>query len=154
MKVTTLLAQARKCKTDKATAKLLARMEQVFSKSPDLGHLGLCNDEAFMEGDKPFVRFELNHVISKHHITMICPRICDDLFTVTVATHRMLDGMGMFSKSWETEADMEHILEAADGTIAEIAKRAKERAIANHAELLARLGVGPMDALVAAQKSW
>ena len=86
---------------------------------------------------------------------MIRPEIRDGKLVIDVVTNRMLDGMGMSSQSWEAEEGMEDTIEADDDrTIAELAQRAKELAIANHAQLIERVGVAHAVALEAAEKSW
>lgn len=155
MKVKSLLAKAAKCKTQEDADKLLDTLERVFGNARPLAHLPQHNSEAYMEDGKPFVRFELNQEISEHYITMIRPEIRDGKLVVDVVTNRMLDGMGMSSQSWEAEDGMEDTIEADDDrTIADLAKRAKELAIANHAQLIERVGVAHSVALDAAEKSW
>ncbi len=156
MKVKSLLAKAAKCKTQEDADKLLDTLERVFGNARPLAHLPQYNSEAYMEDDnKPFVRFELNQEISEHYITMIRPEIRDGKLVIDVVTNRMLDGMGMSSQSWEAEEGMEDTIEADDDrTIAELAQRAKELAIANHAQLIERVGFAHAVALEAAEKSW
>mgnify|MGYP007095981364 CR=1 FL=1 len=155
MKVKSLLAKAAKCKTQEEADKLLDTLERVFGNARPLAHLPRYNSEAYMEDDAPFVRFELNQEISEHYITMIRPEIRNGKLVVDVVTNRMLDGMGMSSQSWEAEDGMEDTIEADDDrTIADLAQRAKELAIANHAQLIERVGVAHSVALDAAEKSW
>lgn len=155
MKVKSLLAKAAKCKTQEDADKLLDTLERVFGNARPLAHLPRYNSEAYMEDDAPFVRFELNQEISEHYITMIRPEIRDGKLVVDVVTNRMLDGMGMSSQSWEAEDGMEDTIEAdGDRTIADLAQHAKELAIANHAQLIERVGVAHSVALDAAEKSW
>ncbi|MCC5612128.1 hypothetical protein LC612_36695 [Nostoc sp. CHAB 5834] len=155
MKVKTLLAQASKCKTVKAAAELLEALERAFGAARPLAHLSPMNSEAMLEDDTPFVRFELNKEISEHYITMIRPEIRDGKLMVDVVTNRMLDGLGMSSQSWETVEDMDDTIEAYENdTIAALAKKAKDIAIANHAQLIEQVGVPHPVALKAAQKSW
>jgi hypothetical protein len=155
MKVKSLLAKAAKCKTQGDADELLELLERVFGESRPLGCLSQNNREAYMEGDTPFVRFELNHLISEHYITMIRPEIRDGALVVTVATNHMLDGLGMASQSWDVEADLECVFEAEDDrTIGHLAQQAKEQALANHAQLIERVGVSRIVALKAAASSW
>lgn len=156
MKVKTILAQAANCNSEADAANLLERLESSFEKTSALGQFSSMNSEAYMEHEnKPFVRFELNHVISNHYITMIRPEVRDGKFVVVVYTNRMLDGLGMASKSWEVYGDMETVIEAEDDqTIAQLAKLAKDQAIANHAELLETVGVKSEVAKTAAKRSW
>ena len=155
MKVKSLLARAAKCKTQDDADNLLSTLERVFGNARPLAHLPKYNSEAYIEDGTPFVRFELNQEISEHYITMIRPEIRDGKLVVDVVTNRMLDGMGMSSKSWEAEEGMEDTIEADDDrTIADLAQRAKELAIANHAQLIERVGVAHSVALEAAEKGW
>lgn len=86
---------------------------------------------------------------------MIRPEIRDGKLVVDVVTNHMLDGLGFSSQSWEPEEDMDDTLEPGeDQTMADLAERAKMLAIANHAELIERVGVAHAVALDAAEKSW
>ena len=153
--VKSLLTKAVKCKIQADADDLLETLERVFGNTRPLSHLPQHNSEAYMEGDEPFVHFELNQEISQHYITMIRPEIRNGKLVVDVVTNRMLDGMGMSSQSWNAEEGMEDTIEADDDrTIAELAQRAKELAIANHAQLIERVGVAHAVALEAAEKSW
>lgn len=155
MKVSTLLAKAAKCKTQDDADQLLDTLRDAFSKPRSLAHLGWYNTEAYMEEGKPFVRFELNKEISEHYVTMIRPEIRDAKLVVVVVTNHMLDGLGMSSQSWDAVDGMDDLIEpTADRTIADLANRAKELAIANHAQLIERVGVSHAIALKAANKSW
>lgn len=155
MKVKSLLAQAAKCKTQEDANKLLDTLERVFGNARPLAGLDLNNSEACMEDDKPFARFELNHKISDHYITMIRPEIRSGKLVVVVVTNCMLDGKGMASQSWEVVDDMDDVIEASDDqTTDELVKRAKEQALANHAELIQRVGVPRLIAEKAARQSW
>lgn len=75
---------------------------------------------------------------------------------VVVTTNHMLDGLGMSSQSWEAVEGMEEdVIEGDDNRpVAEMAQRAKELAIANHAQLIEGVGVTHSVALDAAEKSW
>ena len=155
MKVKSLLDKAAKCKTQDDAYKLLDTLQRVFGNARPLAHIPLYNIEAYMEGDKPFVRFELNKEISKHYVTMIRPEIRFGKLVVVVVTNRMLDGMGIYSQSWEAEEEMDEIIEADDDrTFAGLVKQAKDLAIANHAQLIERVGVAHSVALKTAKKSW
>lgn len=155
MEVKSLLAKAAECKTEADAEKLLEALMEAFSNEPSVSHLPQFNSESYMEDGKPFVRFELNKEISEHYITMIRPEIRDGKLVVDVVTNHMLDGMGLASCSWEAEEGMEDAIEADDDrTIADLAQRAKELAIANHAQLIERFGVGHSVAFGAAKKSW
>ena len=155
MKVKSLLTKAVKCKIQADADDLLETLERVFGNARPLSHLPQHNSEAYMEGDKPFVHLELNQEISQHYITMIRPEIRNGKLVVDVVTNRMLDGTGMSSQSWNAEEGMEDTIEADDDrTIADLAQRAKELAIANHAQLIERVGVVHSVALKVAKKSW
>ena len=108
-----------------------------------------------MEGDGPFVRFELNREISGDYITMIRPEIRGGALAVAVATNRMLDGMGMGSQRWETPEGMDDLLEAyPEQTTSQLAKRAVELAVMHHRQLIENVGVPAYVALKAAKKCW
>lgn len=155
MKVKSLLAKAAKCRTQADADKLLDTLRRVFGNAKPVCHLAWFNSEAYMEGDKPFVNFELNREISEHYITMIRPEIRDEKFVVDVVTHHMLDGLGMSSQSWEAVNGMEDTIESdGDRPVADLAQRAKDLAIADHAQLIERVGVAHSVALDAAEKSW
>lgn len=155
MKVKSLLAKAAKCETQRDADLLLEMLERVFGNARPLSHLPQYNREAYMEDGKPFVRFELNKEISDHYITMIRPEIRNGTLAIDVVTNRMLDGLGMMSQSWEPEDGMEDTIETRnDETVADLAQRAKELAIANHATLIERVGVTRAVAKDAAEKSW
>lgn len=160
MKAKSLLAQAAKCKTDADAHALLAALRDAFCATKALRHLGTYNDDASMEGDQPLVRFELNQKISDEYITMIRPEIRDGKLVVDVVTNRMTDGLGMQSKSWEVVDGLEDVLPRQDDdvengmTIAQLANLARDAAIANHADLIERVGVRRELALKVAKKSW
>lgn len=156
MKVKSLLAKAKNCKTQADADKLLDTLQRVFGNAKPVCHLGSYNSEAYMEDGKPFVRFELNQEISEHYVTMIRPEIRNGEFVVVVTTNHMLDGLGMSSQSWEAIEGMEEdVIEGdANRPVADMAQRAKEIAIANHAQLIERVGVSRSIALDAAEKSW
>ncbi|HIH2744877.1 TPA: hypothetical protein ACYLN4_000543 [Burkholderia lata] len=155
MKVKSLLAKAAKCTTQEDVDQLLATLERAFADARPLAGLDKNNSEAYMEDGKPYVRFELNHKISDHYITMIRPEIRFGKLAVVVITNCMLDGKGMASQSWEVVDDMDDAIEATeDQTTDDLVKRAKEQALANHAELIQRVGVPRLIAEKAARQSW
>ena len=152
MKVSTLLNKAKNLADADAALKLL---ENEFGDSKSLNHLHEANSEACMEGDDPFVRFELNREISGDYITMISPEIRGGALTVAVVTNHMLDGMGMSSQSWETPEGMDDLLEAyPEQTTTQLAKRAAELAVMHHRQLIESVGVPPDVALKTAKKCW
>lgn len=161
MQVQQLLDQAAACTTNEDAAALLNNLVTAFSTAGPLSHLGVYNLESYME-DRPskepaaFVRFELNRIISEDYITMIRPEIRDGQMVVVVITNRMLDGLGMASKSWEVPDFLdEAVIEAdPDSTTEDLAQRAKELAIADHRLLIERVGVPESIARDTALQSW
>lgn len=156
MKAKSLLAKAALCKTDADAAKLLETMQRVFGNAKPLAHLPINNEESYMEADGPFVRFELNREISDHFVTMIRPEIRDGELVVCVLTNQMKDGHGLSSQDWGVVdgLDEEVIKADPDQTVAQLAKRATELAIADHRLLIERVGVPFEVARVTAEKSW
>lgn len=156
MKVKTLLAQAEKCKTSADAAILLQALAQAFGATKALGHLQTWNEDYSMEGDQPYVKFELNHVISERYITCISPEIRHGKLVVIVVTNHMLDGLGMQSQSWEVVEGLDDdVIETEDDqTITAVANKAKTLALANHTELIERVGVVRKQAQIAARRSW
>lgn len=156
MNVSTILEQALQCKSQEDADSLLDTLREAFGGTGPLSHLGSMNDEAYMEGDKPFIRFELNRLISEHYVTMIRPEIRDDKLAVVVVTNYMRDGAGLSSQSWDVADGFdEEVLDGYAGQeIDELAQRAKELAIADHRLLIERVGVPESAAEEAAQKSW
>jgi hypothetical protein len=155
MKVSTILAKAATCKSKEDAERLLDVLERVFGNAKQVAHLPIHNREASMEGDRPFVRFELNREISEHYVTMIRPEIRYGQLVVVVATNQMLDGLGMESRNWETVDGMEDVIEARpDQSVADMMKLAVGLALADHAELITCVGVPSKVARLAAKKSW
>lgn len=152
MKVSKLLNKAKKLADADAVLKLL---EEKFGNSKSLNHLHEANSEAYMEGDDPFVRFELNREISGDYIIMIRPEIRGGALTVAVVTNRMLDGLGTSSQRWETPEGMDNLLEAyPEQTTSQLAKRAVELAVMHHRQLIENVGVPAYVALKAAKQCW
>lgn len=156
MKVKTLLAMAAKCTTEKDAQTLLSKLSEAFEVTRALGHLGVMNQDFMMEDSGPYVKFELNHVISEHYITCIAPEVRDGKLSIVVTTNHMLDGLGLSSQSWSVVEGLEEdVIEAKDDqSISDLAKVAKMLALANHAELISRVGVLSQQAKIAAKKSW
>jgi len=156
METKTLLAKAKRCKTEGDAEKLLNTLERDFGKLRPVTHLDQANSEAYLEAEgKPFVRFEMNRVISDDYITMIRPEIRDEELVVTVATNRMLDGRGMMSKSWETVEGMDDLVESYPGrTVRDMVERAVQLAISHHRLLIERVGVPQQVAETAAKECW
>lgn len=155
MDVKSLLALAAECETEDDAERLLDTLIEAFNEALSVSHLPQFNTEFYMEEGKPFVRFELNKLISEHYVTMIRPEIRDGELVVDVVTNHMLDGLGLSSQSWEAEDGMDDTIKPdEDLSIADLAERAKQLAIANHAELIERVGVPRAVAKDAAEKSW
>lgn len=155
MKVKTLLAKAAKCKTQEDVNDLLDTLQEEVGNARALAHLPFNNAEANLEGWGPYVRFELFHKISDDYITSICPEIRGGQFAVAVRTDHMLDGLGTASQCWETVEGMHGLIQSdGDQTIAFMAKRAKELALANHVRLLERVGVPQRVAFKIAKQAW
>lgn len=155
MKVSTLLAQAAKCTTEADASSLLESLEQAFGTSRYFKHLPEANRESYLESDGPFVRFELNRLLSDHYVTMIRPEIRSGKLVVVVQTNNMLDGHGLSSRNWKVVDDMDEVVESDDtSTVADMAKRAKQQAIMHHEQLIERVGVSHEAAVRAAAASW
>lgn len=156
MKIRTLLAQAKRCKTEDEAQALLLALQTVFARSRATKGLFQANAEAYLEEGRPSVRFELNQVLSGFYITCICPEIRDGALTVTIALQYMADGYGMASQNWDiADGTEEEVLVAEeDQTITELVKLAVDAALVVHQELIERLGVPPKAALTAAKKTW
>jgi hypothetical protein len=155
MKIERLLAKASKCTTAACAEDLLDMLHRVFGRARPLAHLEQANHEAYMEGAAPFVRFELNRVISGSYITMIRPEIRDGALVLAVVTNRMLDGAGMASQKWELVDDMDDLIECeGHQTVDEISREAKAMAISHHRVLIQQVGVPDKIAIVAARRSW
>jgi hypothetical protein len=156
MKAKSLLAQAARCKTNADAAKLLETLQRVFGNAKQIAHLPIRNEDYSMEGDKPFVRFEMHREISDHYVSEIRPEIRDGELVVCVVTNHMKDGHGLSSQNWHVVDgfDEEVITADPDQTVAQLAKRASEFAIADHRRLIERVGVPHDLAVVTAEKSW
>lgn len=142
MKIKTLLAQAQACRTDEDAGRLCAVLQDAVHNNKLLRALISGNRDYGMEGDNPFVQFEMSHVISDHYVTTIRPEIRDNALTVVVSTNRMLDGRGMCSQNWELHNDMIAVIETTpDQTVAQVAKLAGEKAAEFHAQLISEVGV-------------
>ena len=154
--VAALLEQAAQCKTEADADQLLQDLTDAFVEAGPLAHLEEANSEAYMEDDGPFVRFELNRVISDSFITMIRPEIRSGELVVVVVTNHMKDGLGMQSKSWDVANGLdEEVIEGRpEQTINELANQAKELAMADHRLLIEQVGVTTAAAAEAVQKSW
>ncbi|MBU9200134.1 hypothetical protein KTD31_01785 [Burkholderia multivorans] len=156
MKVKTLLKAHSGNTRESAEALMYALKEQFQAKCNPLSHLNQYNDEAYLEGDQPFVRFEIVQELGEHYATAIRPEVRDGKFVVTVVTHHFLDGKGMSSQSWKAVEGLdEDLLENLDHvSFEEVGRRAKRIALANHAELIQRVCVPRAAALKAAKANW
>jgi hypothetical protein len=155
MKIKSILAQAAKCNTQEDAQNLLETMKRVFGNHKLLSHLGIYNEEYYMEGDKPFVRFELNREISDEYVTMIRPEIRDGKLIVVVQMNRMKDKLGMWSKDFETIDGMDDDFEQdGDQTIHNLCNRVADQAIAYHRLLIESVGVPEAVAKKTAKASW
>jgi hypothetical protein len=155
MKINSLLTRAGQCKTEADAQSLLDSLLRVFGDAKPFSHLDVANQEAYMEGDKPFVHFELNRVYSEYYITMIRPEIRFGELAVSVVTNYMKDGLGMQSQSWEAVEGMDDVVTARpEQTVAQVVALALQCALANHQQLLERLGVPGKAAKKAAKASW
>lgn len=157
MKIKTLLTRAKKCKSDADASLLLESIENHFNGTV-LGGLRIANSESYMEDGNAFVQFEMNHVISDDYITMIKPVVRDKKFSLYIVTNRMLDGMGMHSRKWETvdgsELDWSYDDNDDIQSIEDLAEFAKKNALCNHRNLIESVGVNSEAAMVAAEYSW
>lgn len=155
MKIKTLLSKALRCKSQADADNLLGTLTDVFSAHRLVSHLETANNEAYMEEAGPLVRFELNRVISEHYITMVRPEIRDGKLVVVVVTNHMKDGLGMSSQDWEVVDEMEVVIEPTeDQTVAQVVRQAVDCALADHQELIERVGVPPAIAKKTARQSW
>lgn len=155
MKIQSLLTKAAKCTTEEDAQALSDTLQRVFCEAKPFANLDIANQEAYMEGDKPFVHFELNRVYSEYYITMIRPEIRFGELAVSVVTNYMKDGLGMQSQRWEIIEGMDDVITARpEQTVAAVVALALKCAIANHQELLERLGVPAKAAKTAAKASW
>ncbi|MCC5610979.1 hypothetical protein LC612_30580 [Nostoc sp. CHAB 5834] len=155
MKVSTLLSRAADCVKHMEVLSLLAAIQDAFSKTKALRHLGAMNEDYAFEETGVMVRFELNRVISDDYVTMIRPEIRDGKFVVAVVTNHMLDGLGLSSQKWEEMPDMEDLLEVDQNfTIAKVAKESAALAIKHHQLLIEKAGVVRALAERVAKSSW
>lgn len=155
MKISVLLKQAGACETQAQAQNLLGAMRDAFVACPSMESLHEANEDASMEGTAPFVRFELNRVISGDYVTMIRPEIRDGQVTVVVETNRMLDSLGMHSQKWEPVDGMEELIEATPSqTVKMLANQAKALALGHHKTLLEAVGVPSGISVGVARRSW
>lgn len=155
MKIKSLLTKAGNCATEEDASALLDTLQSVFGDAKPFSNLQVANQESYMEGDKPFVHFELNRVYSEYYITMIRPEIRFGALAVSVVTNYMKDGLGMQSRSWEAVEGMDDVVTARpEQTVAHVVASALQCALANHQQLLERLGVPGKAAKKAAKASW
>jgi hypothetical protein len=151
-----LLEEAEKCRDQSAADVFLDTFKEAFLAVPSFAGLEIANEEAYVEPRGVFVRFEANHVISNHYITMLRPKVRDGHLSVYVVTNHMKDGRGMQSQSWEMADDeLEDDVNAdADTTVEELVQKAVAVAIRYHASLLERLAIPHQDAIDVCRKNW
>jgi hypothetical protein len=156
MKIKNIIAKSNLCTDDAAAVKLLEILEKAITGLASIGRLSQYNSEAYMEDSIPFVRFELNKVISDHYIICISPEVRFGKVAMVVCLNHMLDGLGMQSQSWEpVEGSDDVMLEGqAEESLSSLAQRAKTVGIEMHAKLIERVGVVYADALKVAKKNW
>ena len=156
MKVSTLIKQAAKCKTEDELNVLRIALHNAFTYYTKLSELTLANEEHYMEGENPHVRFELNKVLSGYYITCIVPEIRDKKLTVTVVLNYMADGYGMASNNWDiADGFEEELIEAEPNqTVAQLIKLAMQHAVDFQVTLLERLGVTGKPAIAAVKASF
>lgn len=163
MQCSTLVRRAAKCKTDEAALAFAAVLAQAFINTRALRGLDYqSNNEGYIEEarEEPFVHVELVQLLSSHFALSVCPEIRESQMGILVQVSHFKDGFGMQSQDWETFGDLERWIKAQDGeTVAQLAKRAKEEALRQHAVLLTEVGLLPpaaiaAAAIAAAAKSW
>lgn len=156
MKVSTLLKQAAKCKTEQELNLLYFALQDAFTENTKLSQLTLANAEQYMEGENPYVRFELDKQLSGYYITCIAPEIRDKKLTVTVVLNYMSDGYGMESNNWDiADGFEEELIEAQPNqTVAQLIKQAIQHAVDFQVTLLERVGVTGKPAIAAVKASF
>lgn len=134
-------------------------LQDAFGHTRPFAGLPLTGDnpDYAMEADGPYARFELNFVISNYYIMSLSPEIRNGTVGIGVRLQYMKDGYGMQSQSWETHGDGEYedFLDGEDDeTVAQLAARAKSRAIEYHASLVESVGIPRAAAAKAAKAAW
>lgn len=158
MQCSTLVRRAAKCKTREEAQDFAAILAQAFLKTRALRGLEYLtnNDEGTIDSDgQLYAKIDLVHLPSGHFAISVAPEIREGKLGLSVNTLHLKDGFGLHSQDWETFGDLEEWLEAEEGeSIAQLARRAKEEALRQHAVLLTEVGLMPPAAIAAAAKSW
>lgn len=157
MKLKTLIAESRACRTTEDAHALLWKLVKAFAESPSLKSLENMNREATMEdAGSPLVNFELNRVLSNDYITTIQPEIRNHELTIRISTNRMLDRAGMCSKKWDLAGEdfEDSITDSANIDSTELAKAAMSVAINHHRMLIESVGIPYKLAVNLAESSW
>lgn len=154
--INTFVTSATKCKTVAGLQKLLQRMKDEFLKNTLLSPLVAANDEIeLVGGSQPFLRFELNQVISQHYITMVQLEIRDSKFNVRICTNRMKDGLGMSSQNWEPIEELDDDIWVLDEeTVTTLVDKIYMKLMRNHAALLETMGIDSINAYLVACAAW
>jgi hypothetical protein len=158
MQCSTLLRRAAQCETDDDARKFADVLASEFHTTRALRGLSmLTNNEGYIEEsrEEPFVHVEFAQILSARFALSVCPEIHENQMGVIVQVLHFKDGFGMQSQDWEAFGGLENWIKAQDGeSIAQLAKRAKEEALRQHAVLLTEVGLMPPAAIAAASKSW
>lgn len=144
MKFQTFLQQAAACQSDEDADNLLKAFIEAFTQCEKSRGLVLANDQAFIEGKAtPYIKFELNWVISGYYIVMISPEIRDGKAAVVVEPNFMKNGLGMASQNYSVIDGVEEaVIEASESQTAdELLDLAIEAAIAQYREILEKVGL-------------
>ncbi|OCX69488.1 hypothetical protein [Acidithiobacillus thiooxidans] len=143
MRANNLVDKAGRCHTDDDAENLLEEFKSAFLSTPQFCGFSTWNEEAYMEGCKPHLRFEMNYVISNIYILEVEPVIRDSELTISIALQLMKDGLGIESRSWETKD--EEVIEVdanSDITVEDLAKSAREIALGFHTKIVENAGLG------------
>ena len=156
MKTQTLLAKAKRCRTEAEASKFLATFQGIFSKAPLLSHLLALNGEAYIEsGNGAYASFQLARVLNEFYIISIQPKIGGGTLSIRVVTDVMLDGHGIASKQWKTLERINELVECDPcQSLPYLIRQAKELAIDHHRMLIESVGVPEEFSKAIARKSW
>lgn len=146
---------SKKCTTEEQASTLCAELQGAFLATPEFTDFSVDNESSYMEGDTPYLEFQMNKVISDWYILAVNPVIRDSQLTIDIMLQFMIDGFGMQSRSWETKyEDTIEVDEDSDVTIETLADRARRMAIHFHAKLVETVGIPPESAKEIAEKAW
>lgn len=154
MKVKTLLNHAKRCKHSDEAYQLLNRFTWAVSKLACINTMDVRNEEASMESDTPFIRFELSDKLSNTYIISISPLIRMGELSVLVSLYRMNDGSGDMSKSWKLVGDEFVISPHENEEIGAVLEQALNQAKFQHACLLESVGIPYELAKETVNKRW